>query len=180
MMKILPPIGLVLCVASLALSAGCASTKGSDMYDNHWTERSIGPRLGRAFLSYDRERDGMYRDFQWRQKQDINLTIRRHIFNHNPQNPFEPDEPNMYAQRPPNSILPRPWEYIGFEGLAWGGILYGATGLFLPIPVGSILGTLEEGGGDEFEQGIDDTFHRGSVKTASYMHEDLSTSEHKK
>src|SRR6185436_4405044 len=107
---------------------------------------------------YDWEKDGSYRDFQWQKKQDINLTVRRHFFNHNPENPFQAPAPEIYEPRPNHSLLPRPWNYIHVEGLATGAIIYGASGGFVPIPIDSLIGTFEEGGDDEFMQGVGTTF----------------------
>jgi hypothetical protein len=173
-MKLLP-FSSGLGALGLSLIVGCASHT-SDM-NRHWSERSIGPRVSRAFLTYDWEKDGSYRDFAWQKKQDINLTVRRHFFNNNPENPFQPGDESFYAPRPPNSLLPRPWNYIHLEGLATGAILYAAGGMFVPIPIDSIIGTLEEGGDEEFMQGIGQTFRPIGVVTASFMHDALGFPE---
>ena len=58
-MKLLHLLG----AASLALVAGCVSERTS--VNDHWSTYSIGPRVGRAFLGYDRNQDGeSYLDFQ--------------------------------------------------------------------------------------------------------------------
>lgn len=172
-MKLLPILG----VAGLGLFASCAS-HSSDL-NAHWRERSTGPRMSRAFLSYDWEKDGNYRDFQWRKKQDINLTLRRHFFNHNPENPFQAEDRSIYEPRKTHSLLPRPWSYIHLEGLAMGAIAYAGGGFFLPLPVDSFIGTMEEGGDDEFMEGVGETFRPVGVVTASFMHDTLRVPETK-
>src|SRR5262245_54002311 len=78
----------------------------------HWTADSLGPRMSRAFLTYDPESDGRYVDFQWRKKQAINVTLSRHFLNYNPENPFQTEDPSFYGKRPPHSLLPNPVRYI--------------------------------------------------------------------
>lgn len=170
-MKLLP----LVVVSGLCFVAGCAS-HNSDL-NRHWSERSTGPRMSRAFLTYDWEKDGSYKDFQWQKKQDINLTVRRHLFNDNPENPFQEPSPEVYAPRPNHSLVPRPWNYIHVEGVAMGAIMYGATGAFIPIPIDSIIGTMEEGGDDEFMQGVGTLFRPIGVVTASFMHDALNLPE---
>lgn len=153
--------------------AACNATPNTSAQD-HWNARGVGPSLTRAFLGYEPERDGRYVDYQYANKKAINLTLSRHLLNHNPENPFQYEDKAFYAPRPPHSLLPRPWEYIHFEGLAWGGILAGATGgVFLPIPVDSVIGTMSEGGNEEFSEGIRQAFEtrKAAPKTASFLHE---------
>jgi hypothetical protein len=171
-LKLLAPL------AGLALATGCQSQ--APYVHQHWSERSIGPRLSRAFLSYDPESDGNYRDFQWRKKQSINLTLARHFLNHNPDNPFQPEDNSFYQPRPNHSLLPRAYNYIHVEGLALGAIAYGAGGaLIIPLPLDSIIGTFEEGGTEEFVNGIGETVRPLGVVTASFMHDALGLPETK-
>jgi hypothetical protein len=156
--------------AALSLVAGCASQQP---VGNHWTSRSVQPSIARAFLSYDVENDGPYREFQWRKKQDINLTLRRHLFNHNPYNPFQQDAPELFEPRPPHSLLPRPWNYIHLEGLVFGAISYASGGIFLPLPIDSIIGTLEEGGDEEFFEGVGEATRPIGVLTESFLYDAL-------
>lgn len=164
----------LLCAVFLC-PAGCA-THVSQVND-HWTTRSIGTSLSRAFLSYDAESDGNYRDFAWRKKQSINLTLRRHLFNHNPENPFEPQDFSIYEKRPPNSLVPRPWDYIHVEGLVLGAIVYAGGGVFIPLPIDSIIGTFSEGGDKEFVEGVGETVRPIGVATSSFMHDALGLPE---
>jgi hypothetical protein len=110
--------------------------------------------MAKAGLGYDAERDGSYRAFQWRQKRDINLTLRRHFLNSNPANPFQVDDPDYVGQRPLHSVLPNPIDYFHLESLTTGVGLLAWSGAFLPIPIGSVLGTIEKGGWKEFKDGI--------------------------
>ena len=98
--------------------------------------------------------------------------MKRHILNENPENPFQAIDTDFYEPRKPHSILPRPWEYINWEGVAWGGIILASGGAFIPIPVDSVIGTLSEGGKDEFMEGIDRSFTGEKKATSgSYLHE---------
>ncbi len=143
---------------ALALPMAVSCRSNGQTLNDHWSQRSVAPRVSRFFLGYDAERDGDYRDFQWKRKQDINLTIRRHLLNHNPDNPHQPPDEGRYQPRPPHSILPNPINYIHVEGLLLGFALMGAGGFF-PLPIDSILGTLEPGGTEEFTDGISRTLH---------------------
>ncbi|MFO1009426.1 MAG: hypothetical protein U1F29_05120 [Planctomycetota bacterium] len=171
-MKLIAPL------AGLALLAGCASQ--GPYVNQHWSERSIGPRMSRAFLSYDPENDGSYRDFQWKKKQSINLTISRHLFNHNPENPFQAESPDFYKPRPNHSLLPRAYNYIHMEGIALGAIAYaGGAPAIIPLPLDSIIGTFEEGGTEEFVQGVGEFVRPLGVLTASFLHDGLGFPESK-
>ncbi|MEM7308625.1 MAG: hypothetical protein AAF682_18220 [Planctomycetota bacterium] len=150
----LKSLSLVLAAAGLALSS-CASTPGP--YDNHWNIGGLGPRLAYHGLSYRPDHADSYRDHQWQQKQDINMTLRRHFLNSNPDNPFQPDDPSLSNPRAPHSIVPDVVDYFHLESLAFGAAFSAISGTFIPVPIGSILGTLEKGGGHEFAQGIEQT-----------------------
>ncbi len=173
-MKILRPIA-TLSVACLvtALFSACNADPNTNATD-HWNAAYIAPRFQRAALGYDAERDGRYVDYQYANKKSIYLTMKRHFLNQNPENPFQAVDEGFYEPRPVSSIVPRPWEYINFEGIAWGAIISGATGgIFFPVPIDSIIGTFSEGGGDEFKEGIRQTFSGDEKKTtsASFLHE---------
>lgn len=168
-MKLLAP---AFSLVGLALFAGCASQ--GPYVNQHWTERSVGPRMSRAFLSYDPDTDGSYRDFQWTKKRDINLTISRHLFNRNPENPFQTPNEEFYEPRPNHSLFPDAYNYIHLEGLALGAIAYaaGAPAIF-PLPLDSILGTFEEGGSEEFMEGVNTVTRPLGLMTASFLHDGL-------
>lgn len=151
---------------SLPLAAlACRTTPG--VPESHWNIESVPPRIARHFFGYQSEVDGPYRDFQWRKKKDINLTLRRHFLNNNPENPLEPADPSQTAVRPSYSVLPDPILYFHAESLFIGGLLAGWTGAFIPIPIDSVIATCSEGGWDEFKEGARDTFrgdHRGKIR----------------
>jgi hypothetical protein len=170
MKLLLPPLAAL----PLALCA-CNATPNTSTHD-HWNARGVAPSMTKAFLGYDPEKDGRYIDYQYANKKSIYLTLDRHLLNHNPENPFQYEDEAFYAPRLPHSLLPRPWEYINFEGLAWGGIIAGATGgLFIPVPVDSLIGTFSEGGQEEFSEGVRITFQgrQPAVKSASNLHESI-------
>jgi hypothetical protein len=163
-MKLLPILG----AASLALASSCQSE--GPYVNKHWSERSVGPSMARAFLSYNPEFDGNYRDFAWKKKQAINTTIDRHFFNHNPDNPFQAEDKSQNDPRPNNSLVPHPENYIHYEGLVLGAATLGAGGVFIPLPIDSIIGTFEPGGGDEFASGFHEFFEPGAVMTTSFFY----------
>jgi hypothetical protein len=176
-MKLLPHYGLG---AGAALLLGLASCQSHAKHArDHWTGYSVGPRLSRAFLSYDPETDGQYRDFQWRKKKNIELTLRRHFFNHNPDNPFQPVDPKIYEPRPVHSPLPAPWRYIHVEGLVFGALAMAGGGVFVPVPVDSLIGTADEGGSEEAWQGVGTFFRPAGQATASFMHDAIGLPETK-
>ncbi|MDA1265048.1 MAG: hypothetical protein O2816_08215 [Planctomycetota bacterium] len=157
-----------LLASALALVAVACQGSGQQIND-HWNADSIAPRAGRFFLGYDAQKDGDYRDFAWERKQHINLTLRRHLFHHNPDNPNHPDV--AARQRPLNSLLPDPVSFIHLEGLLIGFATWTGTGSFIPIPVDSLIGVLAPGGRDEFMDGITD-FAGGSIGavTSTFAH----------
>ena len=140
-------------LASAAIGPSCNSLSGEKI-DDHWTFDSVPPRVARSVLGYDASRETTYKDFAWDRKKSISLTLRRYLFNHNPMNPNQPPQESLYAPRPVNSILPNPVNYIHVEGFLIG---WAMTGLPIPIPVDSIIGTLEPGGPEEFFQGFTDS-----------------------
>jgi len=163
-MKLLPLLG----AASLAVASSCAS-EGQYM-NKHWSAHSVTPSMARSFLGYNPEFDGSYRDFAWKKKESINLTIRRHIFNHNPDNPFQTEDKSFYGPRPNNSLVPHPENYIHYEGLVIGAATLASGGMFVPLPVDSIIGTFEPGGGEEFGDGFTEFFNPLAVMTTSFFY----------
>ena len=159
-MRMTSPLRLTALLLGLSLSAlassGCQAAPGQA--HNHWNMESAGPRAAYNFLGYREGTTGSYREHQWQQKQDINLTLRRHFLNSNPYNPYQAADPSVVAPRPAHSILPDPVDYFHLESLATGGALLALSGAFIPIPIGSVLGTLEEGGWQEFGEGVSSTF----------------------
>jgi hypothetical protein len=175
-MKLLPPTATLSGALLIATLLSACNATSETYATDHWNDKSIPLRFQRAALGYDAERDGRYVDYQYANKKSIYLTIKRHILNQNPENPFQAVDEEFYEPRPPNSILPRPWEYINYEGLAWGAIISGATGgIFIPVPIDSIIGTFSEGGGDEFKEGIRRTLTNDQAAlhttSGSFLHE---------
>jgi hypothetical protein len=168
-------IHLLLGAAALLGLAACQSQAEHER--DHWTGYYVGPSMSRAFLSYDPEKDGLYRDFQWHKKKDIEMTLRRHFFNHNPDNPFEPYDPTVYEPRPTHSLVPAPWRYIHVEGLVIGAGTLALSSTFYPIPIDSIIGTFEDGGGQEFWDGVGQTFRPAGQVTCSVLHDALGFPE---
>lgn len=156
---------LVAGAALLSLGTGCQSAARD--IDDHWNFASVPPRAARHILGYDAARDGSYRDFQWERKKDINLTLRRYLLNDNPENPFQESDPSLYEGRPVHSILPNPIRYIHLEGLLLGWALTGGGATFFPLPVDSLIGSFEAGGGEEFTRGISASLTGSGVLTAS-------------
>ncbi|MEX1026083.1 MAG: hypothetical protein WD226_13495 [Planctomycetota bacterium] len=139
-------------LAGLLSFGSCQSAPSQEHV--HWNLESVGQRMSYSFLGYREDIDGSWRDKQWEDKQNINRTLRRHFLNNNPENPFQAEDPNVGKPRPPHSILPSPLHYFHLESLAFGAGMSALTGAFIPIPVGSLLGTFEEGGFKEFGDGI--------------------------
>jgi hypothetical protein len=150
-------------LASLLLStlllAGCKTglpaTQGK-----HWTVDSLPERMVKRFTGYRPDLHGNFRDFQYRKKKHVNLTLRRHFLNNSPDNPFEANDPALTQPRPPHSIAPQ-WlpgtpyfpYYMHAEGLFIGLATLGIWGTFVPLPIESLYATFY-GGGGEFWRGF--------------------------
>jgi hypothetical protein len=147
---------LPLLVLPLLAAQGCRSAPAQRY--SHWNVEGTYPRAAYHFLGYRSDLSSSYREHQWREKESINLTARRHILNHNPDNPFQADDPSRTAPRPPHSILPNPLYYFHLESIVTGLVISAAGGPFIPIPIGSVIGTIEPGGMEEFGEGISRTF----------------------
>ena len=143
--KTLPRFAALVCGATLTAlsSTGCQAAPGQE--HNHWNIESAGPRAAYHFLGYRETESGSYREHQWQEKQELNLTLRRHFLNSNPYNPFQAEDTDVVAPRPPHSILPDPVGYMHLESLAIGTGLLALSGSFIPVPIGSLIGTFEEG-----------------------------------
>lgn len=143
------------------LASGCRTNTNPAL--DHWNIASVKARAAKSFLGYRADLDGSYRDFHVRQRQDINLTLRRHFLNNNPENPFQTPDPVYDASgRPPLSLLPNPLNYFHIEAIAIGFLTLGLWDVFLPIPIFSIVANFQEGGGEEFMQGLGEPFRTGS------------------
>ncbi|MAB78951.1 MAG: hypothetical protein CMJ89_06290 [Planctomycetes bacterium] len=146
---------LRLLLGSVVLTAvGCQSS--SPELDNHWNIESVGPRVFRHLTGYREDLDGDFPSFQYGQKKDINLTLRRHFLNNNPKNPMQADDPGFYASRRNQSLVPDLPNYIHVEGLVMGGTILALSGAFVPIPLESVLASILVGA--EFGAGFTDTW----------------------
>lgn len=159
---------LSLLAALAGLLLGACTTSPSRDWD-HWNAESVAPRMSRIFLGYEPDVDGTYLDHQWENKQHINQLMKRYFLNWNPENPFQDEDPNWNAERPNHSPLPMPLHYFHLEALVFGGIFLASGAGFMPIPVDSILGTLDEGGIDEFVAGVGMTLDPVRELTVSFL-----------
>ena len=142
-----------LLLSGLSLGLGSCSSKPGP-YSNHWNVDGLGDHFAYHGLSYRQDRNASYIDHQWQQKRSIDVTLRRHFLNSNPDNPFQPEDTSFDDPRPVHSILPDTLHYFHAESVAWGLVFLASSGTFIPVPVGSILGTLDHGGGSEFVSGL--------------------------
>jgi hypothetical protein len=150
----IPRVTLLLATALLAGSCRSGLPASSSHWNtDHWTIDSVPERMMQHFTGYRRDRDGEYVDFQYRKKKDINITLRRHFLGNSPEDPFEPYDPSLTQRRPPHSIAPDPLYYFHAEGVFIGLAMLGITGAFIPIPVDSLIATMN-GGWDEFGRGF--------------------------
>lgn len=120
---------------------------------HHWTVESLPDRMMKHFTGYRAEKDGSFRDFQYRKKKDINVTLRRHFANSSADNPFEANDASQTKRRPPHSLAPDPLYYFHAESVFMGLASLGLNGSFVPVPVESLLATVF-GGWSEFGRGF--------------------------
>ncbi|MFT7669871.1 MAG: hypothetical protein ACI8X5_002578 [Planctomycetota bacterium] len=125
-------------------------------------------------LGYDADVDGSYREYQWQNKLHIAKTLQRHLLNWNPDNPFQESDPDYYAARPINSPLPNPLNYFHVESVVMGAVILASGGTFIPLPIDSIIGTLEPGGEEEFVAGLSTAFMPLRVLTVSFLDDALN------
>lgn len=163
---------LLTAAATALFLSSCVSSPSK--INDHWSNQSIAPRVARVMLGYDPDMYESYRDYQWENKLHIAKTAQRHLLNWNPDNPFQADDPDYYAPRPNHSPLPNPLNYFHLESAVIGAIMYSAGGAFIPIPIDSIIGTLEPGGEEEFVAGLTTTFRPLRQLTVSFLDDALS------
>lgn len=139
--------------ALLALIAGCHTT--GTQY-NHWRLEGLTPRVAYHFLRYDTNSGVPYRRVASQQRLDIDMTIKRHLFNYNPTNPFK----RKTAWRPPHktfSPLPDPIHFFHLSSLAFATATLGAGGSFIVFPIEVVPVLFEDGGAAELWGGISAT-----------------------
>ncbi len=147
----------ILRLALLPVCLAAVACRSGHLTDNHWNADGVPERVVKHFTGYRQDVSGSYVQHQWRKKMDIDLTLRRHFLNNNPDNPYQPDDPSQVRERPPHSLFPDPIYYFHVESLATGAVMSGWTGAFIPIPVDSLVATFA-GGWDEFGEGFSSTF----------------------
>jgi hypothetical protein len=149
-------------VASLPLLAAC-KTGLTSYQGTHWKGDSVPERITKHFTGYRADLHGRYVDYQYTKKRSINLTLCRHFALNSPDNPFEPSDPSQTAARPPHSLAPDPLYYMGAESIFIGLAILGISGSFVPIPVDSLIATLD-GGWGEFGAGFTKGHDGGTPK----------------
>lgn len=123
------------------LAAGCQS--GVPSYQaKHWSIDSVPARMAKQFTGYRADRDGTYIEYQYRKKKSVNATFRRHFLGNSPGSPNEADDLSQTNRRPPHSVSPDPLYYFGAESLFFGAVTLGWWGVFVPLPVDSVLATV--------------------------------------
>ncbi len=150
---------LLFAVALLALFASCHT---ADTRYNHWRLEGLTPRVAYHFLRYDTNSGVPYRVHANQQRQDINMTIRRHVFNDNPLNPFQ----QKSAWQPPHKVfspLPDPIHFFHLSSVAVGSAFLGAGGPFFIFPIEVIPVMFEDGGWEEIWSGIGATIRGEEV-----------------
>jgi hypothetical protein len=99
--------------ATLAAVAGVfvlglgACTTPTAQQSNHWRIDSISPRVAYHFFGYVGDRDGPAIAYEKNEARDIGMTVRRHLFNENPDNPLQQTGLGRTDWRP--SEKPPPW-----------------------------------------------------------------------
>lgn len=141
---------------ALALTSACTTT--DTLYADHWNASSVVPRMTYAFTGYDYATDGPYIEKVWQDRHDINVTLRRHFLNDNPERPFRKEvDPSLYEERPPLSIWPNPANYFHATAIFVGGALsgYDAVAAFIPIPIDALWANIKDDQGQsEFARGL--------------------------
>ena len=151
-------------VAATCAAALASCQLSSDKIHDHWNIDSVVPRALRTVTGYDPSIESSYKDFAFDRKRHVSLTARRFLLNHNPANPNQAPVESYFEPRPLNSLAPNPWYYLHLEGFALGAV---ATGIPVPIPIDSILGTIEKGGVEEFAAGFNAIGSKKGVITSA-------------
>ncbi|MFT5286085.1 MAG: hypothetical protein ACI8TQ_002253 [Planctomycetota bacterium] len=148
------PLRFLAAAVSLVFFASCHTT---DPSYNHWNMTGLAPRMAYHFLSYDTNKGIPYYEHAMEQRNSINMTLRRHLLNDNPENPFQ--RKNVWLpNRQRFSPLPNPVNFFHLSSVAFGSALLGAGGGFILFPFEIIPVMLEDGGPSEMWAGIKETF----------------------
>ena len=93
-------------LATALLASSCGAT--GEQINDHWNFRSVQPRIERAATGYDPSRHSTYSEYSSKQWSEFSLTLKRHLLNYNPDNPFQ------VAPRPAKEVVwevpPNPYE----------------------------------------------------------------------
>jgi hypothetical protein len=148
--------------------AACSATGPTTSDNALWKPESLKYRVSKHFFGYRPDVNGRYIDYQYEKKQNINLTLRRHFLNNNPDDPGQPDDLSLTQRRPPNSILPDLFGYTHAEAVAAGIVSLAWSGAFIPIPIDSVMTTVFGGteAWSEFGAGVTGTFTGGDGSAA--------------
>lgn len=145
---------------ALPLLAASCKSGGPSVQAEHWSIDSVPSRMVKHFTGYRADTDGTYIDYQYGKKKAIAATFRRHFLNNSPDSPIAAEDPSQTNRRPPHSVAPDPFYYFGAESLVIGAVTLGWWGVFVPIPVDSVIATVvsEDGFGEMgrgFTEGAD-------------------------
>jgi hypothetical protein len=147
-------LSLFAAALGLAFFASCHTT---DTRYNHWRFEGLTPRVAYHLLAYDTNSGKPYYEHANAQRSAINLTVRRHLLNNNPENPFQ-RKLAWIPGRKRFSPLPDPIHFLHLSSVAFASASLGAGGAFFLFPPDALIVLFEEGGAEEMWDGIADTF----------------------
>lgn len=138
-MKFTLPTGALL----LVTLAGCQTHEPQINRTSHWNIQSLENRVSRNVLGYDPATNiRTYGEFRRRENQKIYMTVRRHLFNQNPENPFQDWGDEYATERYPHGILPNPYDFL-YLGAVAGSVAVTAAGSVASIPVDYAIGSAD-------------------------------------
>lgn len=112
------------------LVASCQTHQPEIMRTSHWNIQSLENRTSHHLLNYQPTRDGDYGDFRREENRALAMTLRRHLLNQNPENPFQ-DWGDSYATNAyPQDLFVNPFDIL-YLGAVAGGLAAGAAGFFV-------------------------------------------------
>ena len=149
-------LSLALAALGLAFFTSCYT---ADTRYNHWRLEGLAPRVAYHMLSYDTNSGKPYWEHANEQRQSINKTLVRHLWNlnSNPDNPFQRKLAYIPGEKR-FSPLPDPIHFFHLSSVAVAAASVGAGGAFFLFPPEALIVLFEEGGAEEMWSGIEDTF----------------------